>query len=420
MNNLTNLFLFLVLSLSCSIATPKKNFTVIITVDSSLCTPQQYLYLYYFRHNECNIEDSALVSVNHRTVHLKGYIPEQEKVSLLFEKQGPGRVDIIATPNDTISISIGKEDMQNTVCKSVIGSPATNEEAIYFDRLSTLIKKRLSLLEKMQIYQSDSIQSEIKEEYEEIETELRRNEILSLKTTQHPYIAWVRSITLSTNDYGTDSVRRLKDEVLSRFPNYEKMERLKPDRKKQPSSSEKSLNNQHRIQQIIEKKRELNNQKKNVEFKSKDIAKEKLQIQGRYALWNIKANNINDTPTTLPLSTGKYTFINFWASWCMPCMHELLFLNQLHDKYGNQLVIYNISLDKDKKKWKNTLQTLNLNNLYNFSAIDNAGNLHKNIERLNIETIPANYLLSPEGEILSIDITKKQLVHTLDSIFEIQ
>lgn len=358
MNNLTNLFLFLVLSLSCSIATPKKNFTVIITVDSSLCTPQQYLYLYYFRHNECNIEDSALVSVNHRTVHLKGYIPEQEKVSLLFEKQGPGRVDIIATPNDTISISIGKEDMQNTVCKSVIGSPATNEEAIYFDRLSTLIKKRLSLLEKMQIYQSDSIQSEIKEEYEEIETELRRNEILSLKTTQHPYIAWVRSITLSTNDYGTDSVRRLKDEVLSRFPNYEKMERLKPD--------------------------------------------------------------LNDTPTTLPLSTGKYTFINFWASWCMPCMHELLFLNQLHDKYGNQLVIYNISLDKDKKKWKNTLQTLNLNNLYNFSAIDNAGNLHKNIKRLNIETIPANYLLSPEGEILSIDITKKQLVHTLDSIFEIQ
>lgn len=101
-------------------------------------------------------------------------------------------------------------------------------------------------------------------------------------------------------------------------------------------------------------------------------------------------------------------------------MHELMFLNQLHDKYGNQLVIYNISLDKDKKKWKNTLQTLNLNNLYNFSAIDNAGNLHKNIERLNIETIPANYLLSPEGEILSIDITKKQLVHTLDSIFEIQ
>lgn len=420
MNNLTNLFLFLALSLSCSIVAPKKNFTVIVTVDSSLCTPQQHIYMYYFRHNECSIEDSVLISINHETVHLTGYIPEQEKVSLLFEKQGPGCVDIIATPNDTISISIGKEDMQNTVCKSVTGSPATNEEAIYFNRQSTLIKQSFSLLEMIQVYQSDSIQSEIIEKYKKVKKEIRENEIQSLKTTNHPYIAWVRSITLSPNDYGVDSVRKLKDEVLARFPNYKKMERLKPNRKKQPSSSESSLRNQYLIRQIKEKKRELNKQKKNIELTSKDIAKEKLQIHGRYALWNIRANNINDTTISLPLSTGKYTFINFWASWCMPCMHELFFLNQLHNKYGNQLVIYNISLDKDKKKWENTLNTLNLNNLYNFSAIDNAGNLHKNIERLNIESIPANYLLSPNGEILSIDITKKQLVHTLDSIFQIQ
>lgn len=399
----------------------KNNFTIFVTVDSALCTPEQYIYLYYFRHNECNIEDSTQISVDCRTVCLQGYVPEQECVSLLFEKQGPGCVNMIATPGDTIFIHIGEEDMMNTVCKNVIGSSATNEEAIYFNQRSSLILERFSLLEQIQVCQSDSIQAQLIKKCENIEKEMRENEIQSLKNTQHPYIAWVRATTLSINSYGTDSVRKLKDETISRFPNYAKMERLYLNRKQMPSSSEKSLKNQERIRQIKRKKRELNNREKSIlPPMNKDISKENLQIDGRYALWDLQASDTNDIPVVLPLSTGKYVLIDFWASWCMPCMHNLLFLKQIHKQYKNYLTIYTISLDKDKKKWKSFIQKLGLNELNNFSALDNFDYLYPNIERLRIETIPANYLLSPNGEILFIDITQKQLIQTLNNILSQQ
>ena len=69
-----------------------------------------------------------------------------------------------------------------------------------------------------------------------------------------------------------------------------------------------------------------------------------------------------------------------------------------------------------KKKWKNTIQTLNPK-IYNLSGINSQGELYKSIERLHIETVPANYLIGPDGKILFVDISKKKLVHVLDSIF---
>lgn len=394
----------------------KHNFTVTVSADSVLCSTPQYIYMYYFRGNECHMEDSALISSNNNTVSLKGYVTEQENVSLLFEKRGPNCVDLIVSPNNNIRINIGEEDVIPVVCKKVVGSPATNERAEDFNRRTLLIAKRLALLEQMQVWKSDSIQAQIREEYEKNESIIRKDEVESLKNTQQPYIAWIKAITLNANDYGIDSVRKMKDEVIKRFPNYKRMETLQPDRKATPPGSNKSRKIHARIMQIKEQKRILI--KKDIEKRliSKDTSKEELNINGRYAFWNITVNDTNNVPAVLPVTTRKFQFIDFWGTWCIPCIHELLFLNQLQIKYKECLSIYTISLDKDKKRWKKFIQTLDLDNLKHFSAIDKSGYLYKNIERLNITIVPSNYLLSPDGEILFIDIPRNQLVHTLDSI----
>lgn len=395
---------------------PQKNFSVIVTVDSSLCTPAQYIYLYYLQYNECYIEDSSLVSLKKNQVCLQGYVPYQESVSLLFEKQGPGEVELIASPGDTISIRIDKEDVKNLVCKEVTGSSATNEEAAYFNHRDTLLQRRFSLLEKMSVYHTDSALQSIRGQIETIEEELRRKQIQSLKSTSQPYIAWLRATLLSPNDFGADSVKKLRAETFSRFPTYEKMERLKPDRKKRLGGSHESLEAQQRLHQIRARKRELKSQLKTMGLISKDAAKEEVQVEGRYALWNVEVSDTNNKVLILPLSTGKYILVNFWATWCIPCLHEMHFIHQLQERYGNKLLIYNISLDKDKDKWQNAIQSLGLGGVYNFSGVNSSGEFYPTVERLNIKTIPANYLLSPNGEILYVDISKKQLIHVLDSI----
>lgn len=141
-----------------------------------------------------------------------------------------------------------------------------------------------------------------------------------------------------------------------------------------------------------------------------------LEVTGRYALWNIEVSDTNDVTRQLPIQTEKYVFVNFWATWCVPCLLNLKFIDQLPKKYGEKLLIYNISLDNNKKKWKNTIQTLNPK-IYNLSGINSQGELYKSIERLHIEAVPANYLIGPDGKILFVDISKKKLVHVLDSIF---
>jgi thiol-disulfide isomerase/thioredoxin len=43
---------------------------------------------------------------------------------------------------------------------------------------------------------------------------------------------------------------------------------------------------------------------------------------------------------------GKIVFINFWATWCGPCRHEVPIFVDLQKEYGDDLVILGISLDQ--------------------------------------------------------------------------
>jgi peroxiredoxin len=54
---------------------------------------------------------------------------------------------------------------------------------------------------------------------------------------------------------------------------------------------------------------------------------------------------------------GKLLLLNFWATWCAPCVEEVPSLNQLARQLGPQgLVVLGVSVDKDPKAYRNFLQ----------------------------------------------------------------
>ena len=49
---------------------------------------------------------------------------------------------------------------------------------------------------------------------------------------------------------------------------------------------------------------------------------------------------------------GKYVLLNFWATWCPPCVEEIPSLNALHDQLSDGgLVVLGVSVDEDKGEY---------------------------------------------------------------------
>ena len=56
---------------------------------------------------------------------------------------------------------------------------------------------------------------------------------------------------------------------------------------------------------------------------------------------------------------GKLLVLNFWATWCAPCVQEIPSLNLFQQKYADKgVVVVAISVDKNPDKYKNFLQKL--------------------------------------------------------------
>jgi peroxiredoxin len=66
-----------------------------------------------------------------------------------------------------------------------------------------------------------------------------------------------------------------------------------------------------------------------------------------------------DNGRTVSLSNfgGKVLVLNFWASWCPPCVQETPSLSQFAAEYANKgVVVLGISVDKDEKAYRAFLQ----------------------------------------------------------------
>lgn len=78
--------------------------------------------------------------------------------------------------------------------------------------------------------------------------------------------------------------------------------------------------------------------KPNTEVDSKAISTDLASIKFK----DVKGNVIN-----LSELNGKVVFINFWATWCPPCLAEMPSINKLHEKFGKYEDVVFIMVDAD-------------------------------------------------------------------------
>lgn len=100
---------------------------------------------------------------------------------------------------------------------------------------------------------------------------------------------------------------------------------------------------------------------------------------------------------------GKYIYIDFWATWCGPCIQEIPFLKELeHDYAGKNIVFVSMSMDRvaDRQKWVDFVRDQKLTG----EQVWLDANDNKAISKaFNILQIPRFVLLDKEGRILDVN-----------------
>lgn len=112
---------------------------------------------------------------------------------------------------------------------------------------------------------------------------------------------------------------------------------------------------------------------------------------------------------------GKYVLIDFWASWCRPCLMENPVLVKAYKKYSRKgFDILQVSLDKEKGAWVEAIKAGRLNKWNHVSDLkywDCAP-----AREYGIQSVPSNLLLDKEGKIIAKDLRGSALEEKLKEI----
>lgn len=90
---------------------------------------------------------------------------------------------------------------------------------------------------------------------------------------------------------------------------------------------------------------------------------------------------------------GQFVVLNFWATWCVPCIKEMPELQKAHQSLNQKVKIIGINLAESKEKVDEYVQDKGIS----FTVLlDGYGNVSQEYEVLHL---PVTYFITPDGVI---------------------
>jgi thiol-disulfide isomerase/thioredoxin len=93
---------------------------------------------------------------------------------------------------------------------------------------------------------------------------------------------------------------------------------------------------------------------------------------------------------------GKWVLVNFWATWCPPCLEEMPDLMALHEAHKkSDLVVIGVALDSTKESVVEFVAKKKIGYPIVFGDYDLAEQVGE------VEALPTSYLYDPTGKLVS-------------------
>ncbi|MBC2845918.1 TlpA family protein disulfide reductase [Winogradskyella flava] len=114
------------------------------------------------------------------------------------------------------------------------------------------------------------------------------------------------------------------------------------------------------------------------------------RVELRNSNWSLKSDN--GTVLEFNETRGKVVFINFWATWCPPCIAEMPSLQALYDDYYDVVEFLFVTNDDFK-----IVEGFKTKRNFDFEVFNS---LNEMPQELLTRSIPRTYILNKKGEIV--------------------
>ncbi|MDF9826697.1 thiol-disulfide isomerase/thioredoxin [Ereboglobus sp. PH5-10] len=146
----------------------------------------------------------------------------------------------------------------------------------------------------------------------------------------------------------------------------------------------------------------------------REIQATRAALQPGKVFPDFSVTDIAGKPLTVSQFKGKVVLIDFWATWCPPCVAEIPNVLAAYQKYHDKgFEIIGISLDRDKAALLKYIEQQKMPWPQYFEG-DNPQNTLS--EKYGVETIPTTYLLDAEGKIVATDLRGNDLEQQLEKL----
>ena len=123
---------------------------------------------------------------------------------------------------------------------------------------------------------------------------------------------------------------------------------------------------------------------------------------------DFQVTDLNGEELSLQAYRGQVVLLDFWATWCGPCIAEMPNVKKTYEKYKNQkFQIVGISLDRSIEPLKDYIEKEKLGWLHYWDKSGKIGNLYK------VRAIPSTFLIDGEGVIRKTNLRGHALEHAV-------
>jgi peroxiredoxin len=113
---------------------------------------------------------------------------------------------------------------------------------------------------------------------------------------------------------------------------------------------------------------------------------------------------------------GKIVLVDFWASWCGPCIKEMPHIVELYNKYKDKnFEIVGISMDDNQQSWIKSIERFNIT----WPQMSDLKGWKSSAAALyGVDSIPFTLLLDGEGKVISSNLRGKDLTAKLSELLD--